>query len=41
MNASAVFLLAALKMRLTLAARRCGVGALEGARHPDGLAFAS
>jgi hypothetical protein len=27
MNGSAVFLLAALKMRLTLAARRCGVGA--------------
>jgi hypothetical protein len=30
MNGSAGFLLAALKMRLTLAARRCGVGA-EGA----------
>ena len=27
MNGSAVFLLAALKMRLGLAARRCGVGA--------------
>ena len=32
MNGSAVFLLAALKMRLGLAARRCGVGAEAAGR---------